>query len=330
MIKKNKTYIIAEIGINFEGSLTKAKNLIKLAHKAGADAVKFQLFQPNTLASIAPNEKNKQKILLNKLWNKVYLSFEDLKFLYNFSKKLKIDFFCSVFDLKSLDILKKLNLQTVKVASSDINDHFLLKQLSKSFKNIIVSTGMSNFDEIKSLKKIFSKNNLYILHCVSSYPVSKERVNLNRMVELSKKFQNVGYSDHYPGTLASKLAISLGSKVLEKHFTFDNKRKGFDHSISANFSELKEICNYRDEVPIFLGSGEIHPHVKELKNKKLFRKGVYYKKNIIANQKVIINDIEIRRPQNNFDLNDLNKILNKPVKKNVFSGKSVHLKDFFE
>ncbi len=139
-MKKNKVYIIAEIGINHEGSLYNAKKLIRAAKRAGADAVKFQVFEPETLARDGLNKTKQQQrytknnLSLTKMWKKMYLSFRQLKKLEKISKKLKIDFICSVFDEKSLKKVKKLNLKFIKIASSEINNHYLLNLIKKSKK----------------------------------------------------------------------------------------------------------------------------------------------------------------------------------------------------
>ena len=279
-----KPYIIAEIGINHNGSIKAALRLIKSAKKAGANAVKFQVFNPSTLAREKSKKTSQQKkytsnkISLYKMWKKMAFNLNQLKMLKNESVKNKIDFICSVFDKESLDNVLKLNPKFIKIASSDITDLYLLKLIKKSKKKVILSTGLSNEIEIKRALRILG-NSTVLLHCVSSYPCPDKFANLKRIQSLRKKFNvKIGYSDHTIGNKACYTALNLGACFIEKHFTYNKKLKGADHVLSADENDLKKIVSFAKIQKTLLGSGNIQPSIFELKNKKLFKKGIYFSK----------------------------------------------------
>jgi N,N'-diacetyllegionaminate synthase len=326
-------YIIAEIGINHEGNLRKAINMIAQAKKAGADAVKFQLFNPNTLSSKDSKKTKEQKKKIRKetlhdMWQRVKLTEKDLVKLKKFSNKIKIDFFCSIFDFESLDIFKRNKINRIKIASSDITDFPLLKKISNLNKVIYLSTGMADKAEINSAINILGKNKLTLMHCVSLYPCPPEKCNLNRMIELKKRFNvKVGFSDHTIGVESCISAIAMGASTIEKHFTYDKKAKGADHEISADFKELKVIVDFSKRFELIKGNGKITPSTAELKMKKFFRKSIYYKKNVNKFSKISKENIIIRRPHSGLDPVIYNKVLNKKARKKLMKNNPVKLSD---
>jgi len=321
---KIKTYIIAEIGINFSGKFSNIIKLINQAKKSGADAVKFQLFKANTLSNKQISKSNYN------MWKKMELNNIHVKKIKNICKQKKIDLFFSVFDELSLDILKKNNIKNIKIASSEVNNIYLLKKISKFAKNVILSTGMATENEIIKSCKIFNKLNLGILHCVSLYPTPDILCNLNRMINLQKKFKKipVGYSDHQIGIDACLLAISKEAKIIEKHFTYNKNLIGADHNISADYIDLKRICDYRNKTFSLMGSGKITPSLKERKNKFHFRKGLYAKQLIKKSQKIKANMIELRRPANSFPIEKLEKYINLKAKREIQNQQKIRTSDF--
>ncbi len=230
-----KTFIIAEIGNNHEGSLSRAKQLILAAKKCGVDAVKFQTYIPNLIVS--PFETERFKKL-----KKFQLSLESFKKLAVFAKKNKILFFSTPLDLKSAIYLNKIQ-KIFKIASSDSNFFPLIRKISNFNKTILLSTGMTSLKEIiksKNMifkiwkkKKIKSKK-LVIMHCVSSYPVIDKEANLLAINALKKNFKDcvIGYSDHTLGNTSCLAAVALGAKVIEKHFTLNKNFSNFrDHKL---------------------------------------------------------------------------------------------------
>ena len=332
-IKTEKTYIIAEIGINHEGNFKKAINLIKSAKNSGADAVKFQIFKPETLASKNTKKTNDQKKnikteSLYNMWKRMKFYLSQWKKLKRLAISLNLDFISSVFDEESLKLSKKIDLSAYKVASSDLTDVKLLKDLSSLKKPIIISTGMGSVDEIKKALNILKKNKVYLLHCVSLYPCPVNLVNLRRMKNLSSMFnKDIGYSDHSLGINASLTSIMMGAKILEKHFTLDKNQKGADHKLSADPKDLKLISDYTNKFHKLLGNGKIEPSNKEKKMRKFFRKSIYAKKDISKNGKLIKKNIVCRRPQNSIKSDDYFKIINKRLNKKIIANQAIYEND---
>ena len=271
-IKKNSPYIIAEIGINHEGNFNLAKKSIKSAKDSGADAVKLQLFNPNTLAkekSVKTNDQKKRiskKETLFQMLKRMSLNLNELKRLKKYAKNISLDFICSIFDEESLNLSKKIGLDAYKIASSDLTDLKLIKQIQKIDKPVILSTGMGSYNEIKTAIKILKGKKVYLLHCVSLYPCPISLINLKRMISLSRKFKlPTGYSDHSLGVNACLMALSMGSKIIEKHFTLNKNWIGADHELSADYKDMKIICDFSKNYQKLSGNGLIEPTTKEKK-----------------------------------------------------------------
>jgi N,N'-diacetyllegionaminate synthase len=329
-----KPYIIAEIGINFQGKTNLIKKLILSAKRAGADAVKFQIFKASTLGNMNSKEKffflsKKKKVTLYQFWKKLEISDSNIKLIENLTKKVGIDLIFSVFDIDSLNKLKKIKYKYIKIASSDLTDSILLKETLKVPKPVILSTGMSNKNEITEALTLLKNKKTILLHCVSLYPCDLKDINLKRMETLSKTFKkDVGFSDHSIGVEATIHAIKNGAKFIEKHFTLDKNFPGPDHVLSADENDLRTICNFAKNFKLMLGDGKINPRHKELKIKKIANKSIYLKKNTKKNKIVKMDDLEIRRPSGYYKPKDINKILGKYLKINLNSGinlKSTHL-----
>ena len=325
-----KPYVIAEIGINHDGKLRNVINLINLAKKAGADAVKFQLFQADTLAK--KNDLKKYKLFKKKpnqtlyeMWKSLMLKKEWLKKIKNHTNKLNIDLGFSIFDDESLNLIKKINIKFIKVASSDLTDHNLLKKISKMKKRIIMSTGMAEKKEINQSLKIFNKNKITLLHCVSLYPTKHNLLNLKRMEQLKKICKSVGFSDHSVGVIGSIKAINLGASIIEKHFTYNKNADGPDHKGSADYNDLKIICDYAKKNYLMEGSGRIKPSKNELRMRIFARKSIFAKNNIKKGEKFSIENIECRRPGNGLEAQNYFKILGKKSIKNFNKNEMIKI-----
>ena len=324
-INKKSTYIIAEIGINHNGDFKKIINLMDLAKNANADAVKFQLYNPSSLANpLDKIKKNyfsfKKKETLYEMWKRLRIKDSWIKKISEYAIDIKIDLGFSIFDIESLNKLKNINYKFIKIASGDINNHYLIKKFLNKKKIIILSTGMANYNEIKKTFKILRKNQIYLLHCVSLYPTLTDEVNLGRMINLRKLTKNIGFSDHTLGPLASIKAISLGAKVLEKHFTYNKNADGPDHKSSANFEELKLICDFSKNSIKYLGNGLIGPGKKEKKMKKFARKSLFAKQKISIGEKFTKSNIEVRRPGIGISADNFENYLNKYSKRKYSKG----------
>ncbi len=252
------------------------------------------------------------------MWKRVKLKKNYLKKLKCLSKKISIDFICSFFDLESLNLAKKIGVDAYKVASSDINDEYLLSHLKTVNKPIIISTGMASLKDIKNAVKILKNKKICILHCVSMYPCPLNFANLKRISALKQKFKvPIGYSDHCKGIQASQQAIFLESLVVEKHFTIDKNQKGADHELSADYHDLKQIVDFANNFKSYLGQGKIEPSKKEINYRKFFRKSLYFNKSLKKNKIITLKDIIIKRPRSYFDPKNLKKIIGKKIVKNV-------------
>ncbi len=346
MTYKNKIYIIAEIGVNHNGNINLAKKLIISAKKCGADAVKFQNFTADNLTTKnskkAPyqirNTRNKET--QHKMLKKLELKKEDYFYLKKFSKKNKIEFISSVFDEESIDFLtKKLKVKFIKIPSGEITNYLVLKKLQKIKNKIILSTGMANIREIVEAINIISKKRIYkcqkknisiinkklhmklkkritILHCVTDYPVEEKFANLSAIEKLSKTLSlDIGYSDHTLGIVAPLIAVSKGAKIIEKHFTLNNRLPGPDHKASLEPSKFAKMVEYLRLFEIMNGNGNKVIQKCEKKNIKIARKSIVAKKFINKNENFSFNNLTAKRPGTGINPMKIEKIINRKSKK---------------
>ena len=327
ILNKKRTFIIAEAGINHNGSVKLAKLLIEKAKEAGADAIKFQNFNENNIISkFAKKVDYQKKNLKDKetqltMLKKVQLNDKDFLELKKFSDKKKIIFLSTAKDIDSAKLLIKLKVPLYKVGSAETNNYEFLKFLAKQNKPIILSTGLCNLNEVKkafSAIKAISKSDVILLHCVSKYPAPINQVNLKSMVTMKNTFNvKVGYSDHTIGNQVCLAAVSLGAKVIEKHFTINKNLEGPDHKVSMNFNDLKSLVTSIRLIESCMGDGVKKPAKCEIKNIKLLRRSLVYKKDFKKGHILKSDDIAIKRPGNGLSPEFKNKILNKKIKKNV-------------
>ena len=322
-----KTLIIAEAGVNHNGKLANALKMVDIASKAKADYIKFQTFSPESLSQKKMKLANYQKkntFFLDqlKMLKKYSLTFNDFKKIKSRCLKKKIKFMTSPFDEESLKIVKKLNPSYIKIASGEITNVPLLRSIGKLKKKVIMSTGMSSMKEITTgvqilIKSGLRKKNISVLHCSTEYPANIDRLNLMSVKYLSEKLKmRVGYSDHSLGVEASIIAISLGAKIIEKHFTLNKKMKGPDHGASLSPQELN---NFVKKLRLFeksIGKFEKKPHRHELINLDIVRKQIVAKKKITAGQKFSIFNITTKRAKKGIPASEWDKIIGKKSKFN--------------
>jgi N,N'-diacetyllegionaminate synthase len=235
----NRTYIIAEIGINHRGDINVAKKLIESAARTGVDAVKFQTYLTEKRAP-----KNNKEIF--KILKDLELPFEAFKELKDYSKYCGVDFFSTPFDKESVEYLEKIKTDLYKIASFDVVNHQLLEEVSRTGKPVIMSVGMSNLDEIESAYNILKKGtkNIAILHCISSYPTPEENSNLSNMYEIQKRFNCIiGQSDHTNDIKVPIYAAAAGAQILEKHFKIDENFECIDSPVSITEVQMKKLVN---------------------------------------------------------------------------------------
>ena len=304
----SKTFIIAEAGVNHNGSLGLAFKLIDAAKEAGADAVKFQSFKADTLVSsnAAKAEYQKQttdeKESQYEMIKKLELSIDDHKKLIEYCNKIGIQFLSSPFDLDSIDLLNQLGLEIFKIPSGEIINLPYLRKIGKLNKNVIISTGMADLGEIEDALDVLTENGtdinkITVLHCNTEYPTPYEDVNLGAMLTIRNSFGvKVGYSDHTSGIEVPIAAVALGAEVIEKHFTRDRNMEGPDHKASLEPDELKEMVFSIRNIEKSLGTGIKKPSKSELKNIPIVRKSIVAIKDIKKGEKFTYKNIAIKRP----------------------------------
>ena len=321
-----KTYVIAEIGVNHNNNLEIAKKLIKEAKFSGAYAVKFQTFSAEKLVIPGTRKVKYQKKNLNdkeshyEMIKYLELSKKHHKILFNYCKKIKIEFISTPYDVDSAKFLTKLGVNIFKTASADLIDYELHKYISQTNKPVIISTGMSTIKEITATIKIYKNNkkNISLLHCVSNYPCSYNSLNINSLKLLTEIFNcPIGYSDHSKDNTAACLAIALGSKIIEKHFTLDKGMKGPDHKASCTPKELKSLVMDIRKTELILGKKEKKKQKEEDEMSSISRKSLYYIKNLKKNSIINKNSIFALRPGNGISPMNLPKILGKKINKEV-------------
>ena len=337
MKKKNKTLIIAEAGVNHNGNINLALKMVDIAARAKADFVKFQTYYTDDLVQkkvglVKYQEKNSKGVSSQyKLLKKFELSISDHLKIIKRCKKKKIKFLSSPFDLKSIDLLKKLKLNLFKIPSGEITNIPYLRKIGALKKKIILSTGMSNTEEIKkAIKTIISsgtkKKNLTVLHCSSEYPAEKNNLNLLSIPLMKKKFNiNVGYSDHSLGLQASFTAVALGAKVIEKHFTTNKKLSGPDQKASISPNQLTNLVVGIRSIESTLGNNIKEPYSAELKNLKFIRKFIVAKKKIQKGEKFTDKNITTKRAIVGISASRWEWVIGKKAKKDFLYDENVKI-----
>lgn len=302
--------IIAEAGVNHNGDINIAKNLIEIAADCGADIVKFQSF--NSASSISKSAKKaryQQQNLANsdsqlEMVKKLELSRNDHIQLIRKCEECGIEFLSTAFDIESLAMLKDLGAATkLKVPSGELTNVSLLRKfLQYDFEQILISTGMANLGEIEQALNLFLDYGVHIdkitlLHCTTEYPAPFDEINLKAMETLRDAFQiNIGYSDHSKGLEVAFAAVALGAKFIEKHFTLDNEMEGPDHKASIEPEQLKALVAGIRNIEKALGSPQKRPTVSEISNKVSARKSIVANKKINAGEVFSEENIIAKRP----------------------------------
>lgn len=321
----NYVYIIAEAGVNHNGNLNMAFQLVDAAVKAGADAVKFQTFTAAALVSpvtqkvayqmdTTPHEESHYDML-----KQLELSKKEHRLIFDYCGEKGIEFISTPYDIESAKFLNELGVQTYKTASADIVDLPLHTFLSKTGKKIIIATGMATLGEIEEVLSLYpDKSKITLLHCVSNYPCSIESLNLKAMQTLKRAFNvNVGYSDHSIGSLAATISVALGGTVVEKHFTLDKTLPGPDHKASSDFLEFTELVDSIRAAEVALGLPKKHCQAEEAEMAKVSRKSVVLSKNIKKGERLTEDHIALKRPGTGLYAREIKNILNKKSRRDL-------------
>jgi N,N'-diacetyllegionaminate synthase len=333
-----KTFIIAEAGVNHNGSLKKALRLIDAAVLAGADAIKFQTFKAENLTTdYAPkaeyqNYKSLKKETQSQMLKKLEFTDAMHKACFKKCKKKKIIFMSSAFDIESLNYLKKFKLNYFKVPSGEITNAPYLEVLGKFKKKIILSTGMSTMPEIKKAIQILlingtKRKNITLMQCTSAYPAPYDEINLNAIATLRDSFKlNVGFSDHSLGVQASIAAVALNAKVIEKHITLKKNLKGPDHRASLDPKEFNLMVESIRIVEKTLGNKIKKITKSEKKNIYTVRKSIVASSTIKKNEKFNNFNITCKRPGTGVSPLFFKKLIGKKSIKNFKKDDLIRLK----
>ncbi|MBD3842644.1 MAG: N-acetylneuraminate synthase [Campylobacterales bacterium] len=306
----NKVFIIAEAGVNHNGSIELAKKLIDVASESGADAVKFQTFKAEKLVSKSAEKAEYQKETTNNsesqfdMIKKLELDLEAHKELMAYCKTKNIMFLSTPFDHDSIELLNNLGLEIFKIPSGEITNLPYLRHIGKLNKKVILSTGMARLGEIEDALDILisagtQKANITVLHANTMYPTPMEDVNLKAMVTIGNAFDIAfGYSDHTLGIEVDIAAVAMGASCIEKHFTLDKTMEGPDHKASLEPDELKEMVKAIRNIELALGSGIKKPSKSEIPNMQVARKSIIAKTEIKKGDILSEKNIAIKRPGN--------------------------------
>jgi N,N'-diacetyllegionaminate synthase len=337
-----RVYIIAEAGVNHNGSLDNALKLIEKAKEADADAVKFQTFIPELVISKNATKAEYQKSTTGAqesqldMVRKLYLDFEAHKKLIQHCEQIGIEFMSSPFDMVSIDTLTNLGLNTIKIPSGEITNIPYLKKIGFLNKRIILSTGMCYLGEIETALNILinagtSKENIALLHCNTEYPTPFEDVNLNAMQTIQNAFKlETGYSDHTLGIEVPIAAVAMGATIIEKHFTLDKNMEGPDHRASLDPTELKAMVLAIRNIEKAMGNGIKQPSPSESKNILIARKSIHLSKDLPAGHQIKESDIVMKRPGDGITSKSFEKVIGKRLKTNFYADHKLKWTDLIE
>ena len=319
----NNTIIIAEVGVNHNGSIEMAKQLVIVAADSGADYVKFQTFKAETLVTKTAVKADYQKEQTHEdesqfeMLKKLELNRSAHTDLMDYCEQKNIQFLSTAFDHDSIDLLAELNIPFYKIPSGEITNLPYLRHIGCKGKPVVMSTGMATLDEVRDamdvlLKAGVRKEDLTILHCNTEYPTPMEDVNLNAMLTMRDELGvAVGYSDHTLGIEIPVAAVALGATVIEKHFTLDRTLPGPDHAASLEPEELKEMVNAIRNIEQAMGDGKKQPSSSEMKNIPIARKSIVAKKSIEKGELFTEDNLTVKRPGTGLSAMEWDNIIGK-------------------
>ena len=332
-----RCFIIAEAGVNHNGDIHLAKELVYAAKEAGADAVKFQTFKADNLVNKTAEKAQYQKNNTSnsstqyEMLKSLELSEEDHHLLNELALSIGIEFMSTGFDEASIDFLISLGVKRLKIPSGEITNLPYLEYLAKTGLPLIMSTGMCDLEEVRqaieTIRPFYGesiKNNLILLHCTSNYPAAYKDVNLRAMQTLARELHfPVGYSDHTLGTLIPTLAVGLGACLIEKHFTLDKALPGPDHLASMTPDEMKLLVQAIRDTESALGTGEKKPAENELPIRELVRRSVTLKRSLVKGVRISQDDVVLLRPGNGISPAELPQIIGAKLVQNLPEGSTL-------
>lgn len=325
----NKTLIIAEAGVNHNGDIKMAYQLIDAAAEAKVDYVKFQTYKTEHLVSVDAEKAEYQKENSGagetqfEMLKRLELPYHEHQPLKQYAEAKGIKFLSTGFDDESLDFLNQLGIDFYKIPSGEAVNYLYLKKVASLGKSVILSTGMCTYEEVEwSVNALVQfgvkKENITVLHCNSEYPSPYEDLNLKVIPELAKQLGvKTGYSDHSMGIEVSVAAVALGATVIEKHFTLDRNLPGPDHLASLEPNELKQMVEQIRHVEVALGNNQKTRSASEEKNIVPARKGLYFKTAIKAGTVLTVEHLLVRRPCQFVSAKDVERFIGKTIKQDV-------------
>jgi N-acetylneuraminate synthase len=323
-------FIIAEAGVNHNGDLQKALDLIDIAAKAGADAVKFQTFRAEDLVTESAPKADYQKRATGseqsqfEMLKALELSFANFQTLFDHCQSRNIEFMSTPFDEDSADELERIGMTTFKIPSGELTNHPLIRHIACKQKPVILSTGMATLDEVaEAVEVIRSTGNtdFQLLHCVSDYPADPATVNLRAMLTMRERFQiPVGLSDHTLGITIPTAAVAIGASCIEKHFTIDKSLPGPDHQASLDPHELAEMVQAIRAVESALGTGIKAPTRAEIKTAQVARRSIVLAHDLPAHHSLNPQDLLLRRPGTGLPPKELPHLVGRQITQNLPAG----------
>jgi N-acetylneuraminate synthase len=335
----SKVLIIAEAGVNHNGDIGLAKQLIDAAADAGADYVKFQTFNASRLVTAAAAQADYQTENTGKkesqldMLKRLELSESDHKELIAYCKSRNIRFLSTAFDNESVDLLSSLGMDLFKIPSGEITNLPYIEKIGYQRKKVIVSTGMCVMQEIEAAVKVLEesgtdKKDITILHCTTDYPTKMEDVNLLAMLSIAEKLKlPIGYSDHTNGIEVAIAAVAMGATIIEKHFTISRELPGPDHKASLEPSELKEMVKAIRNIEKAMGSAEKKPTEAELRNMKVARKSIHLSANTKAGTVLTSECLVMKRPGDGISPMLRNEVIGRRIKADLPSDHKLSWED---
>jgi N,N'-diacetyllegionaminate synthase len=320
-------YIIAEVGVNHNGQLQIALDLIEKAKEAEVDCVKFQTFKADKIVTkVSPKANYQLKVTdenesQHDMLKKLELEFDDYKILIKRSQELNIDFLSTPYNKEDVDFLEKLSVSSYKIASGQLTEIPFLKYVASKQKKMIISTGMSTisnvFDAVDAIRSV-GNNNIVVLQCTTNYPSIIEDANLLAMKSIREACGvEIGYSDHVQNNFACYAAVALGATIIEKHFTLDKNMPGPDHSSSLNPKEFKDLVFGIRQVEKSLGSSIKKPTIIESQNIFGMKRSLVAEQFISKGTIITHQHIGFKRPANGMEVNMIDQIIGKEVIKDL-------------
>jgi len=323
-------FIIAEAGVNHNGSASQAKELVDAAKDCGCDAIKFQAWKAENLASNDAQLTDYQKSQVEasdqyEMLSKLSLERDDHILLKQYCFDKDIEYLCSPFDIDGIEMLSKFKMSKVKVPSGEITNLPYLRDLAKYKWEIILSTGMSDMSEIESAINILNcRDRIALLHCTSEYPAPYNEVNLNCIKTMHDRFQMpIGYSDHTTGIEVAIAAVAIGASIIEKHITLDRGMNGPDHIASTEPKIFKQMVESIRNIQLAMGNGIKLSQESEDKNKINIRKSIYATTDILEGQLIREKMITCKRPATGISPMDWNTIVGSQAKRTYKAGEQI-------